>query len=1163
VKQQLVAKEMASRRPPTKPNITPEQTCLSNQAFGEVKPTSLIQRYSSCPEMKQPMDFSLKTDKASSDELLTLQEFIATLKTLKTTGMSSISKDDAQKLWEECKSGSSTTNTPRQGVFSGHSPNNSWDFSQEDKPITSRSWSRPRVSFTINKDDKEEWTVSRGRSSETFERPPRSRSSSSRGSMSSSLPPTKNNKSVQSRSFPWESDLIPTNADPVALNIFVKTIRSIKSNGAAFLTTDEVQKLWNESCKLASMQVKTKDTELLLQDSLHTQQDDRISLQLRKTSPRVSQTSMDQTRPRKGSFSSSRVSSLSSDEAVDTSENFPNQAQKIKYRHCKTLISPPLFFDGPSACARSGSVPKAYLVPDHVYGYTPKQEKANLFVGRNGDFVAFTVASVAIIQPLQNGHPSGEQKFFSGHTSQITCLAIDRSGELGATGQLGKSCWLSVWFTEDCTEHCKIGKDTYERGFAQAMFSNQSKVIVTLGMDQRNLMVVWDIATGTQLHMVNCVQGSEFDGSVYGIALSPREGHYMSKESFVTVGLGNHIKFWSLDIGLALRACPKLPGRLQNGDDVNSILKGRQGNFAKLKEKTGDFFSAVFSNWSSGPELCFVGSDLGLVIIFRDTFAVKAISADGSRHCIYSVFCTEVFLLTGCNEKIKRWSKADIDAFVEGTQSTLAPEEVIDLSAHSPSECLDMQNPLQRRERTSSSSWEHNLPPRSARQDTNSKAFFDGSIRKTSSIGDIEKGGSNTQVSFQRFMHKANSDSDMKHMLDSIEKADVKRQNNPCSIRKKLEKESFKSSNPELFGPGGKQRRRALCFHSSAKVTDLQVITMGKDGYSVVYGTSRAQIGTVELGVGGFSKVWLQGHTSFASGVAAHPCLDDVFVTVGDDEMLKIWRTTDKTLLKEKKIAFKAKMADVSPDGSQIAVAGCENKIAVFCFNTLACEIFIQEGNSPEEMRELKYSPDGKLLAVGSHDNFIYVYDVQENYTLKVRLNGHSSFITHLDWSSDSRYLQSNCGAYEILYWDVLQGKSMSSIADFSGADIDWETWTSVLGFPVMGIWHKEALGGEIKSVDRSKDKKTLVVSDDKGGIKIFNCPCVNANAAYRRYQLHSSFVMSVRFLKSDSYIISAGGSDCALIQWKFKRGCPPKEEKQLEMKYRNNERKFQEDFSV
>lgn len=29
---------------------------------------------------------------------------------------------------------------------------------------------------------------------------------------------------------------------------------------------------------------------------------------------------------------------------------------------------------------------------------------------------------------------------------------------------------------------------------------------------------------------------------------------------------------------------------------------------------------------------------------------------------------------------------------------------------------------------------------------------------------------------------------------------------------------------------------------------------------------------------------------------------------------------------------------------------------------------------------------------------------------------GHSSFITHLDWSVDSQYLVSNSGDYEILY---------------------------------------------------------------------------------------------------------------------------------------------------
>jgi microtubule-associated protein-like 1/2 len=50
----------------------------------------------------------------------------------------------------------------------------------------------------------------------------------------------------------------------------------------------------------------------------------------------------------------------------------------------------------------------------------------------------------------------------------------------------------------------------------------------------------------------------------------------------------------------------------------------------------------------------------------------------------------------------------------------------------------------------------------------------------------------------------------------------------------------------------------------------------------------------------------------------------------------------------------------------------------------------------------LKYSPDDKRLAVGSHDNNIYIYDVDGNsYKLKGALKGHNSFITQLDWSRD------------------------------------------------------------------------------------------------------------------------------------------------------------------
>lgn len=66
----------------------------------------------------------------------------------------------------------------------------------------------------------------------------------------------------------------------------------------------------------------------------------------------------------------------------------------------------------------------------------------------------------------------------------------------------------------------------------------------------------------------------------------------------------------------------------------------------------------------------------------------------------------------------------------------------------------------------------------------------------------------------------------------------------------------------------------------------------------------------------------------------------------------------------------------------------------------------------------MTYSPDGSKLAVGSHDNFIYVYETSA-YDLLGKLTGHSSYITCLDWSQDGTYLRSVCGAYELLFWNV------------------------------------------------------------------------------------------------------------------------------------------------
>ncbi|XP_032039482.1 echinoderm microtubule-associated protein-like 4 isoform X4 [Aythya fuligula] len=345
--------------------------------------------------------------------------------------------------------------------------------------------------------------------------------------------------------------------------------------------------------------------------------------------------------------------------------------------------------------------------------------------------------------------------------------------------------------------------------------------------------------------------------------------------------------------------------------------------------------------------------------------------------------------------------------------------------------------------------------------------------------------------------------------------------------------------NGMLLTGGGKDRKIILWDHDLNPEREIEVpdqygtiraVAEGKADQFLV-GTSRNFVlrGTFNDGF----LVEVQGHTDELWGLASHP-FKDLFLTCAQDRQVCMWNSVDHTLEWTRLLDEPGHCADFHPSGAVVAIGTHSGRWFVLDAETRDLVSIHTDGN--EQLSVMRYSVDGTLLAVGSHDNFIYLYIVTENgrkYSRYGKCTGHSSYITHLDWSPDNKYIMSNSGDYEILYWDIPSGcKLIRNRSDCK--DIDWTTYTCVLGFQVFGVWPEGSDGTDINALVRSHNRKVIAVADDFCKVHLFQYPCSKPKAPSHKYSAHSSHVTNVSFTHSDGHLISTGGKDMSIIQWKL-----------------------------
>ena len=150
-----------------------------------------------------------------------------------------------------------------------------------------------------------------------------------------------------------------------------------------------------------------------------------------------------------------------------------------------------------------------------------------------------------------------------------------------------------------------------------------------------------------------------------------------------------------------------------------------------------------------------------------------------------------------------------------------------------------------------------------------------------------------------------------------------------------------------------------------------------------------------------------------------------------------------------------------------------------------------------------------------------------------VRCKGNNSVVLHIDWSVDGRVLRTNSASNEIMCFDTASGKPLHS--QFQNmSDTPWHTWTCHLGFPVMGVWASGADGTDLTSCHMTRDQRYVVTAEKSGKLKLFNAPCVVHRAPFKECWGHASHVKAVRFLRQDTFVMSVGGHDRSVFQWRF-----------------------------
>lgn len=205
----------------------------------------------------------------------------------------------------------------------------------------------------------------------------------------------------------------------------------------------------------------------------------------------------------------------------------------------------------------------------------------------------------------------------------------------------------------------------------------------------------------------------------------------------------------------------------------------------------------------------------------------------------------------------------------------------------------------------------------------------------------------------------------------------------------------------------------------------IQSIYFNKSGTKLVSADSKGEIKVWD--VVNFKEIKSILGTDWISTVCITP--DDRYI-IGEYPYAKkvdLWDFETSELILTLNIGQQIGSMDISPDGSKIALS-CYHSVQIWSLISDK-KLSAVDDNSLRGFA-IKYSPDGKTLAVGSGDGEIKFFD-PESLHLKYTLSGHFKPILSVAFNKENKYLVSGSSDQMVKVWNLQSKKEIKSLVNF------------------------------------------------------------------------------------------------------------------------------------